>query len=363
MSLITSITSEPFTLPLRGALQWGAHSRLDSLQHVLVKVRTEQGEGVAEAPVRPTIYGETVASVQAAISEILAPALVGTDCYDVATVQKVLGRLPHNHTAKGALDFAIAEVAAQQQGKTLLEHLEASDVTSRRLEPKHHIEVSYILGIADVAVMLEEATRVFAAGVRVFKVKVGRDPQADKTIIQTLNEHFAGQSVTLYADANELLEPDSAARRLAELAALGVAYVEEPLPVELVHARRDLRSAGILPIIADDSCFTLRDLKRELALDTFDILNIKPARTGVYQSLEMMHMAGDAGKQIMVGSQACSGLGTVHAAMIASDKAVTCPSELSFPLKLERDSIAPSLRYEDGFLAREVLEQARDLKV
>jgi L-alanine-DL-glutamate epimerase-like enolase superfamily enzyme len=358
MSVITRITSEPFSLPLRGALQWGAHSRLDSLQHVLVRVRTEHGEGVAEAPVRPTIYGETLNSVQAAISEILAPALVGTDCHDVAAMQKVLGRLPNNHTAKGALDFAIAEAAANEMGKTLLEQL-----VSR---PKRHIDVSYILGIAEVEVMLEEASRVFAAGVRVFKVKVGRNPDADRTIIQTLNEHFAGQGVVLYADANELLEPDSAAKRLYELAELGIAYVEEPLPVELVHARRDLRAAEIVPIIADDSCFTMRDLKRELALDTFDILNIKPARTGVVQSLEMMQLAQDAGKHIMVGSQACSGLGTVHAAVIASCQAVNCPSELSFPLKLERDSIAPQLHYEDGCLTLEVLRQvqrARTLQI
>lgn len=366
MSLITSITSEPFSLPLRGALQWGAHSRLDGLQHVLVTVHTEQGKGIAEAPVRPTIYGETGTSVQAAIAEILAPALVGIDCHDVAAVQKVLGRLPNNHTAKGAVDFALAEAAAQERDKPLLEHLanlehHIDDVKTHQL--KDRIEVSYILGIADVEVMLEEAARVFAAGVRVFKVKVGRDPRADRAIIQTLNDRFAGQGVTLYADANELLEPDSAAQRLQQLAKLGIAYVEEPLPIELVHARQDLRAAKILPIIADDSCFTIRDLKRELALDTFDILNIKPARTGVYQSLEMMRLAQDAGKKIMVGSQACSGLGTVHAAVVASFEAVNCPSELSFPLKLERDSITPSLRYEDGFLTQQVLGGARALTV
>ena len=355
MSLITSITSEPFSLPLRGALQWGAHSRLDGLQHVLVKVQTETHQGAAEAPLRPTIYGETAASVQAALSDILAPALVGTDCHDAVAIGQVLGRLPNNHTAKGALDFAIAEAAASEADKTLLEHFVP--------QPKSQIEVSYILGIAELDVMLEEASRVFAAGVRVFKVKVGRDPKADKAIIQTLNERFAGEPVTLYADANELLEPDSAAKCLHELAELGIAYVEEPLPVELVHARRDLRAAEILPIIADDSCFTMRDLKRELALDTFDILNIKPARTGVYQSLEMMQLAQDAGKHIMVGSQACSGLGTVHAAMVASFEAVNCPSELSFPLKLERDSITPGLRYEDGFLTQEVLMGAREVNI
>ena len=77
---------------------------------------------------------------------------------------------------------------------------------------------------------------------------------------------------------------------------MGLLYCEEPLPVELVHQRAALQSAHALPIIGDDSCFTLRDLRRELALDTFDILNIKTPRTGYTESSEMLELARSAGK-------------------------------------------------------------------
>lgn len=59
-----------------------------------------------------------------------------------------------------------------------------------------------------------------------------------------------------------------------------MAWVEEPLPVHLIRERAELKRLAVLPIIADDSTFTLRDLDRELAFDTFDFLNVKPARTG-----------------------------------------------------------------------------------
>ena len=198
--------------------------------------------------------------------------------------------------------------------------------------------------------MLREARWVFEQGVSVFKVKIGRDNRLDEQVVRALQSEFAGSDAILYADANEGLSPDTAARDLERLAKLGIAYVEEPLPVELVKERAALRAAQILPIIADDSCFTLRDLRRELALDTFDILNIKPARTGFAESQKMLTLAKDASKGVMVGSQASSGLGTRHCALFASRAEIDFPSELSFPLKLEEDVVEERLRYEKGWL-------------
>ncbi|MEX2540874.1 MAG: enolase C-terminal domain-like protein, partial [Trueperaceae bacterium] len=153
--------------------------------------------------------------------------------------------------------------------------------------------------------------------------------------------------------------PDRALARLEGLAARGVAYVEEPLPVELIRRRAELRKDSPLPIIADDSCFSLADLERELDFDTFDILNVKPARTGVSASLAMIKLAASAGKGVMVGSQAASGLGTVHAAVLALRPEVDHPCELTFPLKLERDSLASPLDYSGGWLSVDALEAAR----
>jgi hypothetical protein len=64
----------------------------------------------------------------------------------------------------------------------------------------------------------------------------------------------------------------------------------------------------------------------------------------------MKKLAQQAGKSIMVGSQASSGLGTVQSAILASHKDTTHPCELSFPLKLYKDSIETGLVYQKGYL-------------
>ncbi|MEZ4607324.1 MAG: enolase C-terminal domain-like protein [Deinococcales bacterium] len=337
---IAKVYCQTFELAMKGSLRWGKASELSKLKHQLIIMESEGGlKAVAEAPVRPTIYGETLESI-AAIVDYLRPSLIGLACDDVGVIQSILKSVKNNHTARGALDIAFHQLCAKAKGLDFFKHY---------LGPNQRLQVSYILGISEAETMMAEAREVFSQGVRVFKIKIGRDAKHDKAIVESLRHEF-GNQVILYADANESLSVKEVGGRLEHLAHLNIAYVEEPLPVHLIKARAKLKQEAILPIIADDSCFSPEDLSRELDFDTFDILNIKTARTGFSDSLKMLDMAKKADKGIMLGSQASSGLGTLHCALIASQAGVDYPSELSFPLKLRGDSIKPELRYHEGYL-------------
>jgi L-alanine-DL-glutamate epimerase-like enolase superfamily enzyme len=336
---IAAISITIFALPLEGELAWGKASRLAEARHVLVEVTLDDGsQGVAEAPPRPTIYGETEHTIVAVVERELGPRLIGKPA---SASGAVLGALKNNHTARGALDMAIHDALAQSRGVSLAEHL---GCTQERLP------VSYILGIGDRDSVLSEAQRVVAAGVRVLKVKVGREWEEDVARIHDLQAMF-GRSVRLYADANECLEPSDAAVKLRRLRDLGLAYCEEPLPVELIRERAALRAGGHLPIIADDSAFSERDLVRELELDTFDILNIKTPRTGYSESLRMLGRARTAGKGVMIGSQAGTTIGVARAAIFAALPGIDHPSELSFFLKVKQEIVDRPLPLHDGYLS------------
>ncbi len=338
MSTVKRITTTVFRLPMVGALRWGKASTLDEIRHVLVEVELSDGSiGMAEAPPRPTIYGETVYSILSIIKHELGPRILQQP---IEHVPARLDEIKNNQTAKGALDMAIQDAVAQQRGISLAEHLGAQ---------ASKLKVSYILGIGDRDTVLAEAERVFAQGVRVLKVKVGREWAEDLARIHDLQAMFNG-AMALYADANECLGPAEAADKLAQLREIGLLYCEEALPIELIRERAALRQQRVLPLIADDSCFSLRDLQRELALDTFDILNIKTARTGYTESRRMWMAALAHGKTIMIGSQASAGLGTVRAALFAALPGIDHPSELSFFLKVKEDILTQSLVLTDGYL-------------
>jgi L-Ala-D/L-Glu epimerase len=337
---ISSLKVMPFSLPLKSTLAWGKHGQLSKAEHCLIQVELESGiTGIAEAPPRPTIYGETISSITAIIA-LLEPKLCELEITDTTAIKEILSSIPNNNCAKGALDMALWEARACVFETPLLTLLGGV---------KSNIETSFILGIASQKTMLEEAREVIKAGVRVLKVKVGRNTQADLNVIHALKAEF-GEMVKLYADSNETLEQQSAPAALEAMQKAGLLWVEEPLPTRKIKARAELKKLGILPIIADDSCFTPADLERELDFDTFDILNIKTARNGFTDSLEMIQLATSANKTIMIGSQASSSIGIRHAAMLASRPEITQPSELAFFLKLESDITNHSPKLEHGYL-------------
>ncbi|ANC71038.1 enolase C-terminal domain-like protein [Deinococcus radiodurans] len=337
---ITSVEALPYRLPLTSKLAWGAHSALSAAEHVLVRVTLSDGSvGVAEATPRPTIYGETPGSVTA-ILQHLEPALLGLDIADEAALNRVRGSVAGNHTARGALDMALWEARAASRGQSLFDTL---------LGPHERVRVSFILGIAPPAEMLAEAERVVAAGVRCLKVKVGRHAAQDLQVIAELRRRY-GDDVQLYADSNETLTLEQAPDVLAAMREAGLMYVEEPLPARDLRARAALHAAGVLPIVADDSCFTPADLERELDFDTFDVLNVKTARNGFTDGLQMLRRAAEHGKRGMVGSQASTGLGTLHAALLSTQAEVTEPCELSFVLKLGDDLLNRPIEFQDGWL-------------
>ena len=342
MLTIQRISTRTYTVPLKAMLSWGGRHELRQLDHVLIRAELSDGAvGIAEATPRPSIYGETQASLEAIIEGQLAPPLLGqaVDQFEsVATLSAKLAHIKNNNTARGALDMALHQALANSRGESLATYLGASG---------ERILLSTIVSTGSVEAVMADVDAAYRAGLRIFKVKIGRDIETETETIRRLVETYP--AAQFYVDANETLPSVEAADILDGLFELGVLYCEEALPVHQLRNRQELRRDCKMPIIADDSAFTLADLEREIDFETFDILNIKTARTGFSESRRMLDLAAQAGKDVMVGSQASSLLGCVHAALFAGHGTVNCPSECSFYLKTEADlTLAPPI--VDGYM-------------
>jgi L-alanine-DL-glutamate epimerase-like enolase superfamily enzyme len=250
-----------------------------------------------------------------------------------------MAAIRNNHTAKGAIDMAVHDALAQSAGRSLAEQLGAT---------RDRVRVSYILGIGARDEVLAEAERVVAQGVRVLKVKVGRDWDEDIARIRDLQAMF-GAAVDLYADANETMLAENAVARLAALRELGLRYCEEPLPVEQMRARAALRRGDAADHRRRQRVHAARPAPRAGAGHLRHPQHQDPAH-------RLHRVAGDdgagaaAGKGIMVGSQAGSTIGTARAAIFAARPEVTHPSELSFFLKLREEITDRPLMLVDGWL-------------
>lgn len=351
MTTIRRVQARPYPLRLKRPLHWGRGQSLVHPAHVLVGVELADGaRGIAEAPPRPGIYGETVESICAIIEQELAPRLVARTVRgraDLARLQLELGAVRNNHTARGALDLALHGALARSRGVPLAQLIDATSP---------QVRLSSIVSSGARETVLQEACEALEAGLRVLKVKVGAAFARD---LETLRElrGMAGDAVTLYADANECFTAHNARARLDALAQLDLRWCEEPLPVTQLQERAALRADSPLPLIADDSAFTLPELERELAHDSFDILNIKTARNGFSEALAMEAAALARGRGVMVGSQAGSMIGCLHALLFGAREGVAYPVEGSFFLRVE-EHYAGLLRIEDGNVSLAQLESA-----
>ena len=352
MLKVKDLRAMPIEIPLKQSLKWGRSDELRALEHVLIRVELSDGSiGIAEATPRPSIYGETQASIVAIVETYLAPLVKGAELASFQCVADISARMDlfkNNNTAKGATDMALHQALCRATGTTLAGHLGAT---------RERIRLSYIVSTGAADEVLADVEGAYRSGIRAFKVKIGKDiARETETTRELIARYPAAQ---FYVDANQTLAEDDAAGILNALYDLGVIHCEEALPVEGIRARGALRGQCRMPIIADDSAFTLADLRRELDFDTFDILNIKTARTGFSVSKAMLQSCAEAGKAVMVGSQASSLLGCLHAAIFAAQREVACASECSFYLKTDADlSLAPTIR--DGWLSLAEAQSALD---
>ncbi|HWI13194.1 MAG TPA: hypothetical protein VNT02_03040, partial [Burkholderiales bacterium] len=177
---IRQVEAIPVAIPMVRPIKW-ARGEIKSIDNVVVVVTLSDGtQGIADAPPRPTIYGETQQSLVAIIRDHLAPALVGINAFDMARVWSVFDALAWNPAAKAALDMAIVDAQAKRLGVSCAQLLGG---TVKRLP------LNWRLSMAPAADMVREAERMMAQyGFRAFKVKCGVNRATDREVLTALRK-------------------------------------------------------------------------------------------------------------------------------------------------------------------------------
>ena len=196
---------------------------------------TGRGEG---API--VRYHEDAASAQKAV-ESVRELLVGTDPMQFAKIMaEVFKRVPGEWAGKAAIDIALMDWVGQKLGIPLYTYF--------GLDPKDAPLTTFSIGI-DTPEITKQKT-LEAADYPVLKVKVGL--ATDEPTIEAV------RSVTkkpLRVDANEgWKDKEEAVRKINWLEKMGVEFIEQPLPAEMLEEQRWIRSRVHIPIIADEAC-------------------------------------------------------------------------------------------------------------
>ncbi|WP_406273439.1 dipeptide epimerase [Streptomyces sp. NBC_00191] len=330
-SVHTRVVRAPYRRPF--VISSGTSPELISL---VVEVRTADGEsGFGEASPMTAYTGETLAGLEAALTEHAAPALIGRDPRDLAGAHTAMdAAIRGQHLAKAALDIALHDLAARAAGWPV--HLLLGGCARPR------VPTTWVVGLGTVEEMVEEATAYAAKGFTHIKVKGGEDPDLDVGLVRSVRESVP-DSVELSLDANEGYDPGTAARTVARLADAGLDLVEQPLPRWDLAGMAALRGGGGVRVMADESMQSPHDALEIVRRGAADVLNIKILKVGgLHRARQVAAVAESAGLAVKIGTMPELGVASLAAAHLAAALPhATVPADLVGPLLVDTEPLAP----------------------
>ena len=307
---ITRIETIPIRVPLKAELairsgRGGAHTESPFL---LVRVHTDEGvTGVGEASCTPRWSGEDQVTGAHLIQTYLEPLLLGENPLDVARLEaKFRLAFAGNYFTKAAVEMALWDIAGKAAGKPVYELLggRVRDVVPTKWS---------VSGVAPERAA-DIAAWAVAQGFAAMKVKVGTAPDDDVERVRAVRAAI-GPGVKLGVDANGGWSFDDAIKTVARLREFGIAFVEQPLPPEDITRMAELRNAIDLPVIADESVYTLQDARVLARLDAADVFSIYVGKAGgIGPARAIAEFALSVGVRCTIGSNLELGVGS--AAMV-----------------------------------------------
>jgi L-alanine-DL-glutamate epimerase-like enolase superfamily enzyme len=348
---IKAIEPIAVSLPMKKAVQMAGET-VARADNVLVRVQSDDGVvGWGEAASAPTMTGETVASMMAAVDHMTGGLLQHpADDFTGAAVA-MDARLYGNSGAKAAIEIALHDLVGRATARPVHVLLGAKQ--------RSRMAVLAVVGSEDAAADLREAQARWAAGYRAFKIKVGLgSAQADAERTRQLCLALKRQGDCLVsADANQGFGADDAVSYVGAVADCGLDFFEQPVNAHDLAGMARIAAASRVPIGADEGIHSRDDIERHHERNAARGVSLKAIKLGGLRALlDASRLCETLGMRVNIscksGESSVASAAAVHVAAVAPALAwgltVTSTS-------LAEDVAVEPLRVEGGHVA--VLER------
>jgi muconate cycloisomerase len=280
--------------------------------YIVVSIHTKSGHtGYGEATVVPAWSGESQDSAASIVHALLAPLLIGEDATLISALADKMDKfLIGNPFTKCALEMALLDVTGKILGVPVVTLLGG---------PRRATEIASKFSIG--AFTPPEAARVArhakSIGLKAVKVKVGIDVAGDIARVAAVRDAVA-DDFRVAADGNG-------------------GWLEQPFRRGDFRNCARFRERTRIPIMLDESVFTLQDDLDAIRQEACDSISIYPGKNGgIIRSMEIAQLAAVAGLRCTIGSNLDMDLGS--AAMLHVAAAVP-----ALATAVDRDIIGPLL--------------------
>ena len=253
---------QPFTI---------ATGTMDFAQNVFIRIHVSDNlHGVGECSAFPMIVGETQ-STCFEMARDFAALWKNKNADDIEErMNELHGYTAFNSTIKSAFDMALHDLAAKKAKQPLYIFLGGS---------RKEIETDLTIGIDSPDVMAKTAHQFKKNGVRIIKIKLGKNGRQDIERVKQIRE-AVGEEIILRIDANQGWHFDEAADALQKMGKYNIQFCEQPIRYWDDDKLPALKKISPIQIMADESVFDHHDAERLIRNKACDYINIKFAKSG-----------------------------------------------------------------------------------
>jgi L-alanine-DL-glutamate epimerase-like enolase superfamily enzyme len=257
----------------------------DYKDNVIVRIEKDGIEGFGEAA--PNVrYGEDHAKTTDRINDVNKLFQKNDLWHYVDLKDEIFAGITDQNCARCALDIAIMDWIGKKLNVPLYKFW--------GLDKSKTPLTSYSIGIDTIEVIKKKVRA--ADKYPLLKIKVGKDN--DEEIIEAV------RSITdkpIRVDANEgWKSKEVALEKIKWLQSMGIEFIEQPMPSDMIEETRWLRDRIDIPIIADEAVKTAADIPK--LAEAYDGINIKLMKAGGPQeAMRMVYLAKAMNMKIMLG--------------------------------------------------------------
>lgn len=315
--IIKKITGHLCSIPLQKTFTYFTAS-LTHLPYVLIEIEVDSGLiGIGEAALAWDVTGETQGGALECV-DLIRPLLVGSSIDTLTCVRAITDNIRLTLYGNTALKTGIESALLDLLGRRL--HLPIYKILGGK--EKKHITLQCTFSFEEIESNVFLLARdAYIKGVRIFKFKVGRDCLKESKAIRDIRNTYPDVTITL--DANQAWNSASHAQNfLKSVKDVGIAWVEQPLRASDYEGLAFLRHRCGIPVMADESCHTLHDLKILHLFRAIDCVNLKLAKCGgLFEFMRMIEFCEENGIRYALGDMIHSSVGTaynLHAATLGN---------------------------------------------
>ncbi len=252
--IIRRVDAIPVALPLVKPMKM-AGVTIAHAHNLLVRIEAADGTvGWGEAASAPTMTGDTLGGLVAAVRDHLAPALIDRDAWMRGALCRVLDAiLTGNSGAHSAVEMALIDLAGQAAGVPVIDLLGGAVRTE--------VAPMWLLGNATADEDIAEARAKESEGFHFFKLKVGVKPLAAEIEGTLAVRKALGPDVPLCADANCGLTLAAARRYAEKTREADLLFLEQPLGHADLKGLTALARTAPVPIGADEGIHSVGDIE------------------------------------------------------------------------------------------------------